>query len=181
MQHSRDEQHNAGKLVQINVNPQGGVPKYRVVQTRITSTLVQGDKQRNLKFHGGPERAVCLYSWEVICALQDEGHPIDCGTTGENLTISGIDWSLLTSGARLQVGAEVLLELTRETTPCNKIAASFIDGDFMRVYHKLRPGWSRWYARVLCEGVVREGDPIELLPQNSGEAVQMPHLPEKIR
>jgi MOSC domain-containing protein YiiM len=161
-----------GKVVQISVNPNGGVPKYRVPSARITRVLVEGDKQRNLKFHGGPERAACLYSWEIIRALQDEGHPIDCGTTGENLTISGIDWSLLFRDARIKVGGEVVLELTRETTPCKNIAASFIDGDFMRVHHKLSPGWSRWYARVLCEGIVREGDAVELLTQNSANAVQ---------
>ena len=153
-----------GRLVQISVNPKGGVPKYRIAETRIASTLVEGDKQRNRRFHGGPERAVCLYSWEVIRTLQEEGHPIDCGTTGENLTISGIDWSLLYRSARIKIGKEVLLELTRETTPCKNIAESFIDGDFMRIHHRKFPGESRWYARVLCEGVVREGDKVVLLP-----------------
>ena len=66
-------------LIQISVNPQGGVPKYRVAETFISVEGVQGDKQRNRKFHGGPQRAVCLYSHELIRALQDEGHPIDCG------------------------------------------------------------------------------------------------------
>lgn len=147
-----------GKLIQISVNPKGGVPKLQTPSARITSTLVEGDKQRNLKFHGGPERAVCLYSWEVIQLLQDEGHPIDCGTTGENFTISGMDWSTLQARTRLQIGEEVVLELTRETTPCKNIAASFIDGDFNRIHHKKFPGQSRWYARVLREGKAREGD-----------------------
>lgn len=154
-----------GKIVQINVNPQGGVPKYRVPQARITSTVVEGDKQKNRKFHGGPERAVCLFSYEVIRELQDEGHPIDCGTTGENLTIGGLDWSTLHRGAQLKIGDEVLLELTRETTPCFKIAASFIDGEFNRIHHKKFPGWSRWYARVLREGQVREGDAVQVIEQ----------------
>jgi len=88
----------AGKLIQISVNPKGGVPKRRVLLARLLFNNVEGDKQRNRKFHGGPERAVCLYSWEVIRELQDEGHPIDCGTTGENLTLSGLEWSTLQAG-----------------------------------------------------------------------------------
>ena len=149
-----------GRVVQISVNPKGGVPKYRVSVARILSAQVEGDKQANRKFHGGPERAVCLFSYEVIRDLQEEGHPIDCGTTGENLTVCGIDWSTLHRGMHMQIGSEVLLKLTRETTPCFKIAASFTDGEFNRIHHKMRPGESRWYARVLREGTVHEDDEV---------------------
>jgi MOSC domain-containing protein YiiM len=151
-----------GKVVQISVNPKGGVPKHRVLAARVTTNIVEGDRQHNLKFHGGPERAVCLFSWEVIRELQDEGHPIDCGTTGENLTISGLDWSTLRAGNELKIGDEVWIQLTRETTPCKKIAHNFIDGDFLRIHHKKFPGQSRWYARVLRAGEVREGDEVVL-------------------
>jgi MOSC domain-containing protein YiiM len=149
-----------GRVVQINVNPRGGVPKRRVLMARLLFNNVEGDKQRDTRFHGGPERAVCLFSWEVIRALQEEGHPIDCGTAGENLTISGLDWSTLARGDRLRIGEEALIEITRPTTPCYKIAASFVDGYFNRISHKLFPAETRYYARVLREGAVREGDAV---------------------
>ena len=38
-------------------------------------------------FHGGPERALCLFSLERILELQAEGHPIFPGAAGENITI----------------------------------------------------------------------------------------------
>lgn len=158
-----------GRVVQISVNPRGGVPKRRVLQARLGSNNVEGDKQRNLKFHGGPERAVCLFSDEVIRELQDEGHPIDCGTTGENLTIGGLDWSTLAPGDTLQIGAEVLLEITRPTTPCKTIAASFLDGDFNRIHHKKFPAHTRYYARVLREGNVREGDAVLHQPKQAAQ------------
>ncbi len=78
------------QVAQINVNPQGGVPKHRVAKARLEVGGVEGDKQNHRRFHGGPMRAVCLYSLELIEALQGEGHPISPGSTGENLTIS--DW-----------------------------------------------------------------------------------------
>lgn len=137
----------------------------RVAEAFISTEVVRGDKQRNRKFHGGPERAVCLFSYELMRALQDEGHPIDCGTTGENLALSGLNWNEVTPGARLKIGEEVELEVTSFTTPCSNIAASFVDGHFMRISQKLHPGWSRVYARVLHEGLVREGDEVRL---NSG-------------
>jgi MOSC domain-containing protein YiiM len=151
-----------GHVAHINVNPRGGVPKYGVPSAQITVTRVEGDKQRNRRVHGGPRRAVCLYSLERIAALQAEGHPISPGSTGENLTVAGLDWDALQPGARLRIG-EVELEITSYTAPCENIAASFLDRDFTRIAHKLHPGWSRLYARVVREGAVHEGDPVELI------------------
>jgi MOSC domain-containing protein YiiM len=149
-----------GTLVSINVS-NGGVPKRAVENCRIATHGLEGDRQRDLRHHGGPDRAVCLYSWERIAALQAEGHPIACGTIGENLTIAGLDWTLLSPGRRLVVG-EVELELTSYASPCGNVAPSFLRGDLKRVSHKRHPGWSRLYAKVLREGVVRTNDPVVL-------------------
>lgn len=147
-----------GALVSINVS-QGGVPKHPVAACRITRQGLVGDRQRDLRYHGGPDRAVTLFSLELIGALQAESHPIAIGTIGENLTLSGPDWPLFVPGARVQVG-DVLLELTAYAAPCRIISGSFLGGDFVRVSHKVHPGWSRLYARVLEEGVARLGDPV---------------------
>ena len=149
-----------GRLVQINVNPRGGVPKRSVPSAEVTAAGVVGDKQRDRRFHGGPARAVSLYSSERIAALQAEGHPIAPGSTGENLTIGGLDWGALGVGDRLRVGA-LLIEITGYAAPCNNIAGSFADGISKRISQKLHPGWSRLYARVLAEATVRAGDPVE--------------------
>ena len=150
------------KLLQINVNPNGGVPKTRVASARLQTQRVEGDKQRFLKVHGGPMRAVCLYSTEIIEALRAEGHPIEAGWTGENLTISGLNWDEMVPGVRLQIGAATL-ELTSYTNPCKNIAFAFAEANWKRISQKEHPGWSRVYARVMVEGEVREGDEVTLL------------------
>ena len=66
---------------QINVSD-GGVPKHPVLHTTISKDGLEGDRQRNLKVHGGPDRAVCLFSVELIERMQDEGHMIDAGSSG---------------------------------------------------------------------------------------------------
>ncbi|MDP9204417.1 MAG: MOSC domain-containing protein [Gemmatimonadota bacterium] len=111
-------------------------------------------------------RAVCVYSIERIRGLQAEGHPIDIGTAGENVTVEGLDWNLVVPGARLRLGNEVLLEVASFTNPCKTIRESFTDGRFVRIAQKFHPGWSRVYARVLCEGGIRFGDPVEVVPVN---------------
>jgi MOSC domain-containing protein YiiM len=153
-----------GYVVQINVNPNGGVPKQRILSALVGVDGVAGDKQRNRRFHGGPERAVSLYSYEHIQALQAEGHPIAAGSTGENLTIGGLDWSAIAPGDRLTIGAGLRIEITGYAAPCSNIIDSFAGGAIARMSQKLHPGWSRLYARVLAEAEVREGDVVLLEP-----------------
>jgi MOSC domain-containing protein YiiM len=125
---------------------------------------LEKDTQDDKKHHGGPERAVCVYSLERIRSLQTEGHPIDIGTVGENVTVEGIDWDRIVPGVRIKIGDQVLLEVASFTNPCKTIRASFIAGEFTRIAQKLHPGWSRVYARVIREGQIRFGDSVEVGP-----------------
>lgn len=157
------EMNRTGSIASINISA-GGVPKRRVTGAKVRLSGLDNDAQNDQKHHGGPERAVCLYSLEIIRALQQEGHPIDVGTAGENLTVEGIEWELVVPGSRLEIGGEVRLEVAAFTTPCKTIRESFIDGAFGRISHKTHPGWSRVYARVLSEGEIRPGDSVEVIP-----------------
>lgn len=150
-----------GSIVQISISP-GGVPKNGVASAAIQPLGLEGDGH-TYEDHGGPERAVCLYALERIQALQSEGHPITPGAAGENLTTSGLDWDLVVPGARLQIGQNLLLEVTRYTVPCRTIQKAFLGDDYARISQTKHPGWSRVYARVLQPGVVQVGDPIILL------------------
>ena len=125
---------------------------------------VAGDLQRDREHHGGPDRALCLFSMELIRALQAEGHPIAPGHIGENLTVEGLDWDAVAPRSRLLLGEDVLVEVTRYTSPCVNIRAAFTGGEYARVSQKRNPGASRVYARVLRTGAIRRGDPVHLLP-----------------
>ena len=151
-----------GTIYQINVSP-GGVPKLPVLETELKFDGLVGDKQKHLQFHGGPDRAICLYSYERILELQREGHSIFPGSIGENITIADLDWSEIQPGAKLQLGDEAIVEITKPAVPCKSIAAFFIDGNSSRVSDKLYPGWSRFYARVLQPGRLVVGQKIQLL------------------
>lgn len=146
-------------LHQISVSD-GGVPKLPVPEARITVNGVAGDRQRSPDIHGGPDRAVCLFSLEVIESLQAEGHSIKPGASGENFTIAGLDWPKLKPGDLLRIGDAVRLEIVKYTEPCRFNAQWFHDRNFNRINQKKHPGWSRLYARVLAEGVVRPGDAV---------------------
>ena len=153
------------------------MPKQSVFEAWIGAGGVDGDRQRDPRFHGGPDRAVVVFSLDVIRALQREGHPIAIGTTGENLTISGLDWRAVAPGAEIAIG-DVRLHVTKFASPCEKIAGSLAGGDIARLSQKAHPGWSRVCARVIAEGLVRMGDAVELsaaAPEPSIPARQSPN------
>ncbi len=159
-----------GRVVQVNVS-KGGVPKLPIPVGRVKWLGLEGDAHREDTVHGGPHRAVCLMGVEALERLQSEGHPIEPGSSGENLTTTGIDWSLLPVGTRARIGADVELEVSDSTTPCATQIGNFRDGNFNRMNIVLHPSDSRMYARVVTEGEVRPGDPIVLTPPADTRAV----------
>jgi MOSC domain-containing protein YiiM len=157
-----------GVLVSINASG-GGVPKLPRHRAAVTAAGVEGDRQRDLRVHGGPGRAVCLYSFDLLRALQDEGHPASVGFLGENLTVMGLDWRLWTPGTRVQVGGVRLL-LTAFAVPCKNLSAYFDAGKIFRISQKVHPGWSRVYARVEEPGTVQIGDPVRIVEAGESDA-----------
>jgi len=151
----------AGRVVSIHRSKEG-VPKLAVPAARISVAGVEGDRQRNLRHHGGPDRALCLYSLELIEALRAEGHPVEPGSMGENVVIAGIDWRRMVPGARVRLGM-IGIELTSFAHPCRNIRGSFVGGRVGRVSPESHPGWSRVYARVLSEGELSPGDIVILV------------------
>jgi MOSC domain-containing protein YiiM len=153
----------SGRVVQVNASP-GGVPKLPVEQARIGRLGLEGDAHDHDHVHGGPHRAVCLLAIEAIERVRADGHSIEPGAVGENLTTVGIELSNLPVGTRLAIGDDVLLELSSPANPCDVIKGVFRGGKSGRISILLHPADSRMYARVLAEGVVRVDDPILVLP-----------------
>jgi MOSC domain-containing protein YiiM len=151
-----------GYIHQINLSG-GGVPKLPVPTAEVNSRGVVGDDQADKRHHGHPEQALCVWSLEVIEALRDEGHPIEPGFAGENITVAGLDWTLVVPGVTLVLGDSVIAPVTFDATPCAKNAAWFAERNFRRMSHESHPGWSRMYTSVTTGGTIRVGDAVRLL------------------
>ena len=150
-----------GTVFQVNIS-RGGAPKLPVPEATLGSEGLAGDYHDDVVNHGGPMRAVCLFTLEEIERLAAEGHPIFPGAVGENVTLRGISQEMLIPGAVLTIGTEIQLEIISYTVPCKGIAHAFSTGDFTRISQKLHPGESRVYAKVLHGGVIRTGDGVSL-------------------
>jgi len=144
-----------GTLVQLNVSG-GGMPKLPVKSARISIDGVEGDWQKNRKYHGGPNRAICLFSVELYDWLREKGIDLKNGSVGENFTTEGLDLNQLQKGDRLRVG-ECLIEITDVRTPCSSLKKW--DADLP----ELVVGRSGWVAKVIEEGTVHPGDAIEVI------------------
>lgn len=151
-----------GTVAQLNVSD-GGVPKKPVGVVEVGDRGLVGDRQADRHHHGRPLQALCLWSTEVIGALRAEGHPIEPGLAGENVTLAGIDWTTIQPGVQLLIG-DVLAEISAWSTPCAKNAGWFADRDFRRIDHDQHPGWSRAYAWVREPGTIHQGDRVIVEP-----------------
>lgn len=146
----------AGVVVAVCVGP-GGIPKHPVPGARVTALGLEGDAHR-FRLHGGPDRAVCLFAVEDYASLARDGVAATApGAYGENLTTEGLDYGRLRPGARLAVGAELVLEVHDVREPCGTLKP--IDARFPN----LMVGRSGWLCRVLREGTVRPGDTVRAL------------------
>jgi hypothetical protein len=141
----------------------GGVPKHSIDEALIGARGVAGDRQAERQHHGRVWQALCLWSADVVDALRAEGHPIEPGRAGENVSVRGLDWTLVRPGVRMAIG-DVLAEVSAYSAPCKKNAEWFTGGNFRRMGHDGYPGSSRVYASVLRDGAVRAGDGVVLEP-----------------
>ena len=144
----------SGVLVQLNTSG-GGMPKTPILAARVTVDGVPGDWQKNRKYHGGPNRAICLFSVELYEELNNEGLPMEVGSVGENFTTRGIDLKSLQKGDRLKVGG-CTIELTDIRVPCSNL------NKWHANLHERIKGRSGWVAKVVVEGDVKPGDTIYL-------------------
>ena len=149
-----------GEVIQVSGSG-GGLPKTPLLTAQVDKAGVVGDRQASRQHHGAPFQALCLFSAEVIDQFASQGHPVTYGSTGENVTVRGLNWVRLRAGVELQIG-EVLCRLTAPAVPCSQNAPWFSDGDFTRLSHAKHPGQSRWYASVVTGGTINPGDRVEL-------------------
>jgi MOSC domain-containing protein YiiM len=130
-------------------------------RVRVRGTNVDGDEQGDLTVHGGVDKALYAYGAEDLAWWAAElGRELPPGSFGENLTVRGVDVSGAVVGERWRVGG-TLLEVSQPRTPCFKLGIRMGSQLFPRRFAAAgRPGA---YLRILAEGEVAAGDPVEVV------------------
>ena len=150
----------SGSVVGLFATTVGGVPKPSVDSIEVETLGIKDEIIRDKKHHGGADKAVCLLTQDVLQQLQDDGHPIVGGSTGENILID-VPFDSLRPGIQIEF-REVKLEITMAASPCKTIGDSFINQNFNAISDKKYPGRTRWYARVLVEGTVHQNEQLTI-------------------
>ena len=111
-------------------------------------------------------RQIHLLHQELLTWLDSIGLPVKPGEMGENVTTYGLDILSLSRGAKLQIGAQAVIEITGLRDPCGQIE-SFMPGLLAAVMHRDSDGTVLRKAGVMGivinGGLVVPGDPIAVV------------------
>jgi MOSC domain-containing protein YiiM/DNA-binding HxlR family transcriptional regulator len=119
------------------------------------------DEQADRKYHGGVDKAVCVYPlehyahWQAVLQVSE----LAAGAFGENFTTRGLVEAEVCIGDVFSVG-KALVQVSQPRQPCWKIARRWRVKDLTaQVVHT---GFTGYYFRVLRSGAVQVGDELRL-------------------
>ncbi|PLX50907.1 MAG: MOSC domain-containing protein [Desulfobulbaceae bacterium] len=123
-------------------------------------TGFNGDDVHNKKYHGGPDKAVCFYSYDHYDFwARLLGHPMPPAAFGENITVTGLSEDIVAIGDIYHLGS-ALVQISQPRRPCHTLAARHQRADLVKLV--IKHGFSGWYGRVVEEGEVGPGSRISL-------------------
>jgi MOSC domain-containing protein YiiM len=168
------------KVVSVNVGlPRVVISRGKSVTTGIFKEPVEGrvqlrtlnldgDRQADLKVHGGLDKAVYVYPGEHYEYWRRElpGVELPWGMFGENLTVEGMFEGEISIGDQFRIGSAELV-VTQPRLPCYKLAVKFGRDDIIKRF--LESGRTGFYFSVLKEGEVGAGDSIEMISRDVNE------------
>lgn len=120
----------------------------------------EGDGVGDVQHHGGPDKAVCVYStdhypyWERVL-----GTKLPIAAFGENLSVSNLLEKDICIGDVLGLGT-ALVQVTQPRQPCKTLAARYGRSDIIKLV--VDSGRTGFYLRVLKEGIVEKDGPFVL-------------------
>jgi MOSC domain-containing protein YiiM len=141
-----------GKILSVNISDKKGKKKHNVGNCRALYNCGLEDDA-----HAGMElRQISLLAAESVEKIRQKGLNVSYGDFAENLTTEGIELYTLPLGTKLQIGKDVLAEVTQIGKICPKPCAIFYAvGDCVMPKEGI-------FVRVLSEGVIAVGDDITI-------------------
>jgi MOSC domain-containing protein YiiM len=142
--------------------PSGFVKRPVDAPVKLETDGFMGDEQGDRQNHGGPDKAVCVYSldhYPYWTSVLGEKLPASAAF-GENFTVRGLTEDAVCIGDTFRVDGCVL-QVTQPRQPCWKIEARYqMPGLLKQV---IETGYTGFYFRVLEPGNVSPGDSLSLV------------------
>lgn len=159
---------NIGKPVTFtwnNKEEQTGIFKYPVSKPLVLQKNdVANDTVIDRKHHGGEHKACYLFSADNYPYWKNLYPDLewDWGMFGENLTVEGLDESVIRVGNIYKVG-KALVQVSQPREPCYKLGVRFKNQAILKQF--IDHGFPGTYVRVLEEGEVKNGDTFTLVEE----------------
>jgi len=141
-----------------------GICKEATEEVYLTKDGFQGDGVADLQFHGGVDRAVCIYPYEHYLLWEQEfGQTLAPAAFGENLTLTNMLECDVNIGDIYQVG-DAVIQISQGRNPCSTInKRTNLPLLLKRI---IETGYTGYLCRVIEEGKVRRDSKITLLEQH---------------
>ena len=145
--------------------------KPQLGRVKVNFLGLDGDVICNPKHHGGADQAVYAYSMEdYVFWSRSLNYLPEPGAFGENLTLSGLDFSTLCIGDFL-IFPDLQLQVTAPRIPCRTLSSAIRRKGFVEEF--TRANRSGAYLRVILEGTVGARDDVELKNYQDGPRVKL--------
>lgn len=158
------------RLVEYNGEPVAtGIFKAPIEgRVKVGELNLEGDRQADLRVHGGYYKAVYAYPSEHYDFWRSELPEMELpfGIFGENLTTSGILETGVNGGDRIRIGTANFI-VTIPRYPCFKLGIRFGRKDIIRRFAK--SGLCGFYLAIEKTGEIESGDAIEFLSRESNQ------------
>ena len=131
-------------------------------RVHLASDNLAGDGQADLKVHGGPDKAICVYSADHYQFWRQQLGVPECGPAwfGENFSVEGQTEIDVAIGDTYRIGTAVV-QVSQPRAPCWKLGRRWNRPDMPRLV--LQSGRTGWYLRVIETGDVECGEMFTLL------------------
>jgi len=141
------------EVVEVSISKKKGVRKENIPE----GILIENHGFKSDAHAGDWHRQVSLLAIESIDKVRAKGLEVKPGDFAENITTSGIDLVNLPIGTKLEVGEDVLMEVTQIGKECHtKCAIYYLAGDCVMPREGI-------FTKVLKGGTVKKSDPITVV------------------
>jgi MOSC domain-containing protein YiiM len=144
-----------------NQEETSAIAKTMVAEAFLSKAGFVLDGVANTNFHGGPDRAVCLYPFEHYSLWEQEfKQRLEFPGFGENITTTGMKEKDIFIGDVFRLG-EAIIEVTQGRVPCSTISKH---NGIVRLLNRIvETGYTGYFFRVLEEGQITSDAEIKLL------------------
>ncbi|WP_075981881.1 MOSC domain-containing protein [Bacillus massilinigeriensis] len=161
-----------GKIISLSIgmpknviwkgkNEESAINKKRVQSAFLRKQGFIDDDVANHKYHGGADRAVCVYPFEHYAKWENEfKQSFEPPSVGENLCVTEMLEKDVYIGDTYSIG-ETIVQITQGRIPCDKISKhNGVDSLLSRM---VETGYTGYFFRVVQEGLIEESSQVKLI------------------